>query len=122
MSIWQFRKQRESPPRPSWEAVVEMMHGQNLDGFSDEVADVLYSRDKDKRYIVLKKENGNFTYQLQELYQYDEDEWNYISGQGGALPGMWVPFRWDIGKSIFENKEELLRELQAEPEYKRYFE
>ena len=34
---------------------------------------------------------------------------------------MWEPLRGIVGKSVFENIDELLKELKAEPEYKCYF-
>lgn len=37
------------------------------------------------------------------------------------LTAMWEPFRGIVAKSVFENIDELLNELKAEPEYKRYF-
>ena len=73
------------------------------------------------RYVVLKDEKGFFTYQLEAIYQYDEDEWKYICSHDNALPAMWEPFRGIAGKSFFENMDELLKELNAEPEYKSYF-
>ena len=120
---WLFRKKpnRDIPPMPSWESIVEMMRDKHLDAFTDEVVDVIYSKDSSMRYIILRKENGLFTYQLETIYQYDEDVWQYICSYDNALPAMWVPFSGIVGKSIFENKNELLKELKAEPEYKRYF-
>ncbi len=109
------------PPMPSWETVVEMMRDKYLDAFADEVVDVIYSKDRSMRYVILKDEKGLFTYQLEAIYQYDEDEWKYISSDNDALPAMWEPFRGIIGKSVFENTNELLKELRAEPEYKQYF-
>ena len=38
-----------------------------------------------------------------------------------GIPAMWEPFRGIVGKSFFENMDELLKELNAEPEYKSYF-
>lgn len=35
---------------------------------------------------------------------------------------MWEPLRGIVGKSIFENVEELLNAMKEEPEYKQYFE
>ena len=35
---------------------------------------------------------------------------------------MWEPFRGIVGKSDFENEEELLKEMKEESEYKQYFE
>ena len=111
----------EIPPRPSWETVVEMMYDKHLDEFSDEVVKVIYSKDSSMRFVVLKNKKGFFTYQLESIYQYDEDEWKYIGSQDNALPAMWEPFRGIVGKSVFESIDELLKELKAEPEYKSYF-
>ena len=118
-----FKKQpmREMPSMPSWETVVEMMYDKHLDAFSDEVVKVIYSKDRWMRYVVLKDEKEFFTYQLEAIYQYDEDEWKYICSHDNVLPAMWEPFRGIVGKSVFENIDELLNELKAEPEYKQYF-
>lgn len=108
-------------PMPSWETVIEMMYDKHLDAFSDEVVKVIYSKDCSMRYVVLKDEKGFFTYQLEAIYQFDEDEWKYICSHDNALPAMWEPFRGIVGKSVFEKIDELLQELKAEPEYKSYF-
>lgn len=106
---------------PSWESIVEMMRDKHLEAFADEVVDVIYSQDCSMRYVILKDENGLFTYQLEVIYQYDEDEWKYICSHDDALPAMWEPFRGIVGKSVFENTKDLLKELKSEPEYKQYF-
>lgn len=106
---------------PSWESIVEMMRDKHLDTFADEVVDVIYSQDCSMRYVILKDENGLFTYQLEAIYQYDEDEWKYICSHDDALPAMWEPFIGIVGKSVFENTKDLLKELKFEPEYKQYF-
>ena len=120
---WLFRKKpkRDIPPMPSWESIVEMMRDKHLDTFADEVVDVIYSQDCSMRYVILKDENGLFTYQLEAIYQYDEDEWKYICSHDDALPAMWEPFRGIVGKSVFENTKDILKELKSEPEYKQYF-
>ena len=73
------------------------------------------------RYVVLKNEKGYCTYQLEAIYQYDEDEWKYLSAQEDVLPALWEPFRGIVGKSIFENMDDLLKEIKAEAEFKHYF-
>ena len=98
-----------------------MMYDKHLDAFSDDVVKVIYSKDRSMRYVVLKDEKGFFTYQLEAIYQYDKDEWKYICTYDNALPAIWEPFRGIVGKSVFENMDELLKELKAEPEYKSYF-
>ena len=119
--LFKKKLKEETPPMPSWETVVEMMYDMHLDAFSDEIVKVVYSKDRSMRYVVLKDEKGLFTYQLEAIYQYDEDEWKYICSHDNALPAMWEPFRGIVGKSFFENLDELLKELNAEPEYKSYF-
>ena len=103
------------------ESIIELMRDKHLDAFADEVVDVIYSQDCSMRYVILKDEKGFFTYQLEAIYQYDEHEWQYICSHDNVLPAMWEPFRGIAGKSVFENKNELLKELKAEPEYKQYF-
>ena len=119
--LFKRKSKEETPTMPSWETVVEMMYDKHLDVFSDEVVKVIYSKDRSMRYVVLMDEKDFFTYQLEAIYQYDEDEWNYICSHDNALPAMWEPFRGIVGKSVFENMDELLKELKAEPEYKSYF-
>ena len=116
-----FRKQskREAPPMPSWEETVSVMYDKGLDAFSDEVIEVVYSFDRSMRYVILKDEKGFFTYQLEAIYQHDEEDWKYICHH--ALPAMWEPFRGIAGKPIFESLDELKKEMRAEPEYKQFF-
>jgi hypothetical protein len=125
MNIFQkyFRKKSKPdiPPMPSWERVVVMMYDRQLEGYAQELVQVIYSKDKSKRYVILKDEKGFFTYQLEAIYPYDPDEWQYRASDQTALPAMWEPFHAIAGKSIFENTEELLIEMKAEPEYQRYF-
>ena len=120
---WLFRKKPKQniPQMPSWESIVEMMRDKHLDAFADEVVDVIYSKDSSMRYVILREENGLFTYQLEAIYQYDKDEWKYICSHDNALPAMWEPLRGIVGKSIFKNTNDLLKELKSEPEYKQYF-
>ena len=85
-----------------------------------EVLQVIYSKDRSMRYVILQAENC-FTYQLEAIYPYDPQEWQYIASNQGALPAMWEPFHGMLGKSLFDDMDGLLQELRAEPEYQRYF-
>ena len=120
--LFQKEKPKEFPAMPPWVEIVKMMYDKFLDAFVDEVVRVVYSTDNTMRYVVLKDEKGLFTYQLEAIYQFDADEWKYICSNNVALPAMWEPFRGFAGKSFFENEEELLKEMEEEPEYKQYFE
>lgn len=118
-----FKKKQmpEISPMPSWETIIQLMYDKNLDVFADKVVDVIYSKDRSMRYVVLKEDNSLFTYQLEAIYQFDEDEWRYICSSENAIPAMWEPFRGIDGKSFFNSMEELLKEIKHEPEYKQYF-
>ena len=119
--LFKKKSKEEISPMPSQETVVEMMYDKHLDAFSDEIVKVIYSKDRSMRYVVLKDEKDFFIYQLEAIYQYDEDEWKYICAHDNALPAMWEPFRGIVGKSVFENIDELLKEIKTEPEYKQHF-
>ena len=112
---------KEVLEKPDWETVVEMMYDKQLDCYDDEVIRVIYSKDKSKRYLILKRKNGILTYLLEYVYQFDDEEWNYISNQENSLPAMWEPYYTDWGVSHFEKEEELMNELVHEPEYKQFF-
>ena len=120
-SIFKKKQQVSISPMPTWESVVEIMYDKQLDSFLDEVVKVIYSKDKTKRYVILKSKKGFLTYGLEVLYAFDEDEWQFIGGEKDALPGYWGPSSGGGVKSVFEREEELLRELVCEPEYKSYF-
>lgn len=119
--IFRRKSKYSVPPILSRETVVEMMYDKQLDAFADEVTDVIYSADKSMRYVILKDEKGLFTYRLEEIYPFEEDEWNYIYSHEHPLPAVWEPFRGIVGISFFENTEELLKEMKTQPEYKLYF-
>ena len=116
------KKVAQIPPMPSWESVVEIMYDKQLDSVLDEVVKVIYSKDKTKRYVIVKSKKGFLTYGLEVLCAFDEDEWQFIGREKDALPGYWGPSSGRGVTSIFEREEELLRELVCEPEYKCYFE
>lgn len=117
-----FRKEplKEFHPMPPWEEIVKMLYDKQLGFFSKEIVRVVYSKDKAMRYIVLKDKKGLFTYHLESIYQFDENEWNYICSDSDALPAIWT-VREIGGKSFFSSEEELFKEIKTQPEYKKYF-
>ena len=121
-----FNKNRETdikpmPPMPSWDKIVQLLYDKNLDSFCNEVINVLYSKDNSMRFVILKDEKGIFTYHLEEIYQFDEDEWKHICSNDDALPAMWEAYLGNIGGSLFANEEDLMNDLKSQPEYKQYF-
>ena len=108
----------KAPPMPEWGKIVEIMNEKRPDYFKDEVIEVICSKDRTMRCVILKDEKGFLTYVLEKIFVFDEEEWEYVSRSDGALPAMWNTV---IGGGLFDSMTELLRELKAEPEYKLYF-
>ncbi len=104
-----------------WNKIVETMYDKNLDTFTDEVIQAIYSKDRAMRYVILKDEKGLFTYCFEAIYQFDEDEWKYIFSNKEFLPAMWESPYGTVNNSIFATKEDALKEIYAEPQYKQYF-
>ena len=119
--IFRRKQNADITPMPSWDTIVEMLYDKHLDAFADEVVDVIYSKNRSMRYVILKEDNGLLTYQLEAIYQFDEDEWRYICSNENALPAMWEPVRGIVGRSFFKSIEELHKEMENEPNYKQYF-
>ena len=119
--LFKRKAKAKIPQPPSWDTVVETMYDKELDCFIDDVAKVIYSNDRSKRYVILRKENGLLTYLLEELYQYDGVEWEYVYSHDNALPAAWVSSVYNAGKSVFANMNDLLKELESEAEYENYF-
>ena len=46
---------------------------------------------------------------------------NFLTKLFKKKPVVEIPLRGIVGKSVFENLDELLNALKAEPEYKQYF-
>ncbi len=122
IGLLRYSKQKKTdvPPIPSWGEIVDRMYGQGLDAFSDEVYGVIYSCDRAMRYVILKDEKGFYSYCLEAIYQFDEDEWRYVC-ESKDVPAMWEPHPEVKSSSLFDTKESALREMRAEPYYKNYF-
>ena len=109
---------------PPWEEIVEIMHDKNLQ-FSDEVVQVLYSRDNSKRYIILKGNKGYgdfYKYSLEQIYLFDEEELNLMASNGDTLPAYWSTVGGFDSSSFFGTIKEALTELHSEPVFKTFFE
>ncbi len=111
------------PRRFTWEEIVEAMYEKELSLFIlHEVVQTVYSKDKAKRYVILKSNKGFYSYVLQEIVLHEEDEWGVRGSEDNLAPAMWEG-DWQAKRySFFENTEELMKEMKAEPEYGMYFE
>ncbi|MDE6058558.1 MAG: hypothetical protein K2G44_00745 [Clostridia bacterium] len=105
---------------PSREEIVEMMCRERLDDTENEkVLNVIYSRDKWYRYVIVKSAKGFYTYYLEKIELFDEYDL-------GCIPADDAPAYWESAdnatKHVFATVDELMRELVVEPEYKAFFE
>lgn len=106
-------------PLPPWEQTVEKMRGV-FPSYDSEILKAVYSLNGDRRFIVLKSEQGCITYLLEQLIQYDEDEYNYfLMTDSDASPADWQCV--SRGKSLFDTEAEALRQMESEPQYRAYF-
>ena len=108
-------------PKPAWPEIVDLMYDKSLSSFGDDVIQVGYSADKEKRFIILKSESGFYEYSVEQLVEFDDEEWLYVSRDPDALPGMWVGLGNTSGRSIFGTAQEAWNDLLSSPEYKSYF-
>ena len=110
---------------PKWEEIVSRMYDEGLN-FIDEyqVVDVIYSLDKERRYVILKSDYGFLTYKYQYLVLDHEDEWEYYPRD--AVPAYWESGDWSHDErettSLFGDVKDLMRDLKAQAKYKTYFE
>ena len=111
----------ETSPRhmPSWSEIVEIMHDDAPLCYSDEVVRVIYSDDQEKRFVLLKRQDGLYRYSFERLTACDEDEWRWNSIDPDELPGYWAPMGGGI--SLFSSEQEAWHDLVSSPEYKTFF-
>ena len=107
-----------SRPMPSRAEIIEIMRDKQL-SFSDEVIRVLYNAEGDKRFVVLKRDDGLFRYLYERLEPFNEEEWIYISRDENALPGNWIRIGRQV--SLFGTEREAWNDLMLSPEYMAFF-
>ena len=113
------KAQIETPPLPSWDEIVELMYDKELN-FVNQVVQVIYAKDKERRYVITHNKEGLLFYQLEILYMIDEDEWQYNCLNKNEVPAHWEP-DWNSQKSVFNSMDELMMDLKSQPEYKLHF-
>ena len=93
LSIDEYDKTEESsaiPPMPPFEEIVELLYDKEL-CFPDEitVARVIYSKDKSKRFTILKNGKGLYINRYEEIWTYFEEEWVHMYNGWCTCPGWW---------------------------------
>ena len=111
-----MKRKNTNQQLPSFEETVELMQYKGLLYVDYEVLNVLFSNDKQHRFVIVKSNKGFLSYNFETLF-YDEDLF-YIAGD--TLPAYWSPSSSKI-KPVFGDIEALMREVKSTPEYKSYF-
>ena len=106
--------------KPSYEELVEQLYDKELD-YIDEVVRVIYSKDKSMRYVITKNTQDILKYQLEKVYQNDEEDLLYIGINEKVVWGYWMP-NGSSDTSFFNNIDDLMKAIKWEPTYKEYFE
>ena len=109
----------KTSPKPAWPQIVEIMHDVSL-CYIHEVVKVVYSVDREKRIVLLKRKDGFYQFRFERLVEYDDYEWEYISRGPDPLPGYWNEFG-SRGVSLFGTEQEAWNEIKRSPEYITYF-
>ncbi len=119
MKLFKHKNSKKLQQMPVWEEVVETMYGKDLNNTEGyKIINVIYSSDKEHRFIILESDDNYFTYSFESLYPYDEAVLKYITDN---LFAYWQPENYGA-KPIFDDMEILMRELKTAPEYRSFFE
>jgi len=106
------------PPRPAWEDTVKAMREEQPQYERNRVVKAAVSRDGERRFVLLEREDGNFCYVLERLRALDDKYWADAWKQG-KQPAAW--FSKGRGSSIFGRESEAWNEFTATATYKQYF-
>ena len=119
--IWLTTKRAEQHTIP-YQRIVEIMDDKQLNFGNNKYAHtVIYSKTHDKRYVIIYDQSKEiFTYSLESIHPYDEEEWMYICHIYDALPAYWSAIK-EPGASLFGTFDEVMNEIKSEPTYKEYF-
>ena len=120
-----FKKKKvDIAPMPPYDEIVKSLYDKELNyPDSIEICQVIYSKDKSKRFVVLKSNKGFFKYTYEEVCVFDELDWTslyaYIENR---QPGWWEPKDRSFAYSFFGTEQEAVEALKCETEYKQFFE
>ena len=103
-----------------WNEIVELMHDKELN--YNGIVDVLYSIDKAHRYVIVEDDDGYLSFAFEKIELDDEDILDYFP-PSDEPPAYWtIDYQASRSISIFDDINNLMRELKSQPEYKIYFE
>ena len=118
------KKKADIAPMPPYDEIVKSLYGKELNyPDSIKICRVIYSKDKSKRFVVLKSNKGFFKYTYEEVCVLDELDWASLYAYiENITPGWWVPKDRSFAYSFFGTEQEAFEALKCETEYKQFFE
>ena len=120
-----FKKKKvDIVPMPPYDEIVKSLYDKELNyPDSIKICRVIYSKDKSKRFVVLKSNKGFFKYTYEEVCVLDELDWASLYAYiENITPGWWVPKDRSFAYSFFGTEQEAFEALKRETEYKQFFE
>ena len=120
-----FKKKKvDIAPMPPYDEIVKSLYDKELNyPDSIKICQVIYSKDKSKRFVVLKSNKGFFKYTYEEVCVFDELDWTshfcYIEN---IKPGWWESKNSSFAYSFFGTEKEAMIALKSESIFKQYFE
>ena len=120
-----FKKKKvDIAPMPPYDEIVKSLYDKELNyPDSIEICQVIYSKDKSKRFVILKSNKGFFKYTYEEVCVFDELDWaSHYAYIENIKPGWWEPKDRSFAYSFFGTEQEAFEALKRETEYKQFFE
>ena len=120
-----FKKKKvDIAPMPPYDEIVKSLYDKELNyPDSIKICQVIYSKDKSKRFVVLKSNKGFFKYTYEEVCVFDELDWSsYYAYIENIQPGWWESKDRSFAYSFFGTEQEAVEALKRETEYKQFFE
>lgn len=109
---------------PPYDEIVKSLYDKELNyPDSIKICQVIYSKDKSKRFVILEGNKGFFKYTYEEVCVFDELDWtSHYAYIENIEPGWWEPKDRSFAYSFFGTEEEALEALKCETAYKQFFE
>ena len=120
-----FKKKKvDIAPMPPYDEIVKSLYDKELNyPDSIKICQVIYSKDKSKRFVILKSNKGFFKYTYEEVCVFDELDWaSHYAYIENIKPGWWEPKDHSFAYSFFGTEQEAVEALKRETEYKQFFE
>ncbi len=109
---------------PPYDEIVKSLYDKELNyPDSIKICQVIYSKDKSKRFVILESNKGFFKYTYEEVCVFDELDWtSHYAYIENIKPGWWEPKDRSFAYSFFGTEKEAFEALKCETPYKQFFE